>query len=363
MDEDLIYLNALNQMSFLGPVRINALLGHFGSARAAWEASGNDLGKLPEFKTILERFLQETKDINPENEWNRLKVLGISLLSPDSPSYPPLLKEICQPPPLLYCLGQLALGDFPPLAVVGSRRCTFYGKEVAARLAGELAASGFSIISGLAMGVDTAAHRGALELRGKTVAVLGCSLETCYPSSNTKLMQDILENGGAVISEFPLGTKPLPHHFPQRNRIISGISLGTLVVEATEKSGALITAHYALEQNREVFAVPGNVGSPYSKGCHLLIKEGARLVEAARDILEEISFREIPPVSPAAPASFSELSSEEKKLLELLPYQPMHLDELIRLSGFRPEEANTLLLSLELKGLVRQLPGKYFCRQ
>lgn len=370
MDEEQIYLNALNRISFLGPVRMAALLKRFSSPREVWGATAAGLGGIPELSGLGERLIEERRRIDPLREWQRLQELGISCLSPGSPCYPALLKQIAQPPFLLYCLGEWRAGDNLALAIVGSRRCTFYGKEAASRLAGDLAAAGFNIVSGMALGVDTAAHKGALGAAGRTAAVLGCSVERCYPASNRSLMEQIAKNG-TVISEFPLDTPPLPQHFPQRNRIISGLSLGTVVVEASLKSGALITAFSALEQNREVFAVPGNIGSPYSRGCHRLIKEGARLVESAGDVIEELGAIAAAAASggtagekaakPQEPGTET-LDDDEKKILELIPYQPLHIDEIVRLSGMEAACTGASLLSLELKGLVCQLPGKYFNR-
>ncbi len=369
MDEDLIYLNALNRVSFLGPSRISALLRHCGSPRGAWGASAAGLGDIPELKGFVERLLHERRCIDPLREWQRLQKLNINCLSISSIHYPPLLKQISQPPPLLYCSGEWRKTDSLAVAVVGSRRCTFYGKEVASRLAGDLAAAGFTIVSGMALGIDTAAHDGALEAKGRTIAVLGCSVERCYPPSNRGLMERIAENG-AVMSEFPLDTLPLPQHFPRRNRIISGLSLGTVVVEASQKSGALITAYYALEQNREVFAVPGNIGSPYSRGSHSLIKEGARLVESAGDIMEELGFAAAAGAAAAAADDrarageqrVAALAEEERRILEIIPYQPLHIDEIVRLAGEDAAGTGANLLTLELKGLIQQMPGKYFIR-
>lgn len=361
MAEELIYLNALNRMIFLGPVRIRALLESFGSARGSWEASPGSLALVPELKGFAERLCRERRSVDPEREWRRLQELNISCISPECPSYPPLLKQIPQPPPLLYCRGSLRDEDNLSIAVVGSRRCTFYGKEVAHRIAGDLSAAGITVVSGMALGIDTAAHRGALDANGRTVAVLGCGPERCYPPRNADLMAAMI-NSGAVLSEFPLDTNPLPQNFPQRNRIISGLSLGTVVVEATEKSGALITAQYALEQNREVFAVPGNVGSPYSRGCHRLLREGARLVETVGDILEELAVGPVFRETAVSTQPEAKLAEEERRILELVPYQPLHMDEIIRLSGESAAYVGPLLLTLELKGFLRQLPGKYFSR-
>lgn len=366
MEEELIFLNALNRISFLGPVRIAALLERFGSSREAWKASPGAIAGIAELKGYAGRLTEERRRIDPLKEWQRLQELQISCVPYRSPEYPLLLKEISQPPPLLYCRGPRLRNDAPAVAIVGSRRCTFYGKEVAHRLAGELASAGLTVVSGMALGIDTAAHEGVLERSGATVAVLGCSVERCYPPGNRSLMERLIKEG-AVISEFPLDTKPLPHHFPQRNRIISGLSLGTIVEEASEKSGALITAYCAVEQNRDVFAVPGNIGSPYSRGCHRLLKEGAILVETATDILEELGVAAPGGAAAAEAAAAKEkrtasLDQSEKALLELIPYQPQHIDEIIRRSGEGAASAGANLLSLELKGLIRQLPGKYFVR-
>lgn len=360
---DLKYLNALNRISFLGPKRIAALLDYYGSAEAAWESSPENCRFIYGLNGYADRLKQERDGIDPEKEWNRLQKGKIGCISIDSAQYPHLLKQIFQPPPILYYRGDLSKVDKPAAAVVGSRRSTFYGKEVAERLGGELAASGVSVISGMALGVDTSAHRGSLERKGYTVAVLGCGIDRCYPSANKNLMEQIAADG-AVFSEFPLGAKPLSHHFPQRNRIISGLSLGTVVVEATAKSGSLITANYALEQNREVFAVPGNIGSPYSRGCHQLIKEGAHLVESAADILGEI-YIDGPSEEQLTLDMITDsavLSAEERALLQFIPYQPTHVDDIIRTSGNSAARVITELLSLEIKKQIRQSPGKYFCR-
>ena len=360
---ELAYLNALNLVTIFGPRRIEALIEKYGSAEDAWKAPAGELLHLLGLQDPISKFEQERSAIEPEKEWDKLIKQKVSCVSSACPGYPRLLKELHFPPPLLYYRGSLDRIEKPAVAIVGSRRCTFYGQEVAHRLAVELAAAGVSVISGMALGIDTAAHRGALESSGYTVAVLGCGVDQCYPPKNSDLMQLIIAEG-AVISEYPIGTEPLPFHFPQRNRVISGLSLGTVVVEAPAKSGALITANFALEQNREVFAVPGNVGSPYSRGSHRLIKEGARLVESASDILEELCFQ------PATEEQLTldsarflpELTAVEKKLIDLIPYQPLHIDNIIQQSGVKASETSALLLSLELKKLIRQTPGKYFMR-
>ena len=358
---EIIYINALNSIKFLGPKRIDTLLKHFGSARAAWESPPAEVVQVIDLKNYTDRLKNEQAKIDPAERWDGLKALEIEVVSLNCPEYPKLLKQLHYPPPLLYYRGSLHMIEQPAIAIVGSRRCTFYGQEVAHRLAVELSSAGVSVISGMALGIDTAAHQGALESSGYTAAVLGCGVDKCYPPQNADLMNQII-TGGIVFSEFPVGTEPLPVHFPRRNRIISGLSLGTVVVEATARSGALITASYALEQNREVFAVPGNVGSPYSRGSHRLIKEGARLVESAADILDELNLNTSFEEQMTIDKINSVLSEQEKSLLQRIPYQPIHIDNIIQLSGIRAAEASTLLLSLELKQSIRQTPGKYFCR-
>lgn len=362
--DNLAYLNALNCLPFLGPRRITAMIRYFRTAKRAWEAPEQDLQKVEGLSGFVSRIIEARAKIDPHLEWNRIEEHGVKCAGVDSLEYPALLRELPCPPPVLYYRGVLNTDRSLSIAIVGSRRSTFYGKEVAHRLAGELAAAGVDIVSGMALGIDTAAHRGCLENSGYTVAVLGCGLDCCYPPANADLMEQIASSG-AVVSEFPLGTKPMPGHFPQRNRIISGMTLGTVVVEATAKSGSLITADLALEQNREVFAVPGNIGSPYSRGCHQLIKEGAHLVESAADILKEIMFEQAAGSREeqlTITSSGSSLTEAEKALLGAIPYQPMHIDDIVRSVEGTASEVITTLLALELKQVIRQTPGKFFCR-
>ncbi len=358
---ELIYLNALNCISFFGSTRINTLLKHFGASEAVWKAPAEELTAVLGLPGKTGQLKQELMKIDPEQEWARLLDNNVNCICPDNDNFPSLLKQIPFPPPLLYYKGRLQKIDRPAVAIVGSRRSTFYGQEVAHRLAVELSLEGVNVISGMALGIDTAAHRGALESSGYTAAVLGCGLDHCYPLRNADLMENIIAEG-AVVSEFSVGTPPVAKNFPQRNRIISGLSLGTVVVEATAKSGALITANYALEHNREVFAVPGNVGSPYSRGCHRLLKEGARLVESASDILEELYISSTIEQQLTLDQARADLTEGEQSLLNIIPYQPIHIDNIIQLSGIKAAETSAQLLSLELKKTIRQTPGKYFCR-
>jgi len=246
---------------------------------------------------------------------------------------------------------------------VGTRRATVYGKLTARRLARDLAREGVTVVSGMARGIDTEAHRGALEAGGRTIAILGCGVDIVYPPENRGLMEEIIKKG-AVISEFSLGEEPEAPHFPQRNRIISGLSKGVLVVEAPLKSGALITANFALDQGRDVFAVPGNINSPNSHGTNQLIKEGAKLVESMEDVLEELNFSELAQLKKEKiKAENLSLSSEEKKIFNLLKEEPSHIDLLVKLSRFPASKVGELLMRLQIKSLVRELPGKLFCKR
>jgi DNA processing protein len=359
--QERLYLNALNLVSLSGPKQVATLLDHFHTAREIWETPAEMIASTLGVPEQADRLRKEKSCIDPIQEWEKLQNKKIETVSVNDDHYPALLKQLNYPPQLLYYRGSVDKINRPAVAIVGSRRCTFYGQEVAGQLAAALTATEVTIVSGMALGIDTAAHRGSLENSGYTIAVLGCGVDNCYPPQNRALMEQIIAEG-AVVSEFPLGTQPLPPHFPRRNRIISGLSLGTVVVEATAKSGALITANFALEQNREVFAVPGNVGSPYSRGSHRLLKEGARLVETASDILEELNLDVLSEEQLTLNLESIELSEQEKKVLNLIPYQPMHIDKIIRLTESTAAESSALLLSLELKRLVRQTPGKYFCR-
>lgn len=357
------YLHALTLMPFLGPRRIKSLLDYFKTPWEAWRAFREELVRLNGFgPSVAETFVRERSKIDPDQIWEEVKKKNISVVAWDDPAYPYLLKEIYDPPPLLYFQGDLNVLQKSCLAIVGSRRHTVYGKEIAYKFAQKISNYDLTIVSGMARGIDTWAHRGVLDGGGKTAAVLGCGLDICYPAENRNLKKKILENG-VVVSEFPPGVGPMPQHFPQRNRIISGLSLGTLVVEAGEKSGSLITAGFALDQGREVFAVPGAVGSPFSRGCHKLLKEGAKLVETVEDILEELI---IPlknePVIPETVSYQQNMGEKVSELLDLIPYEPLLLEEIISRSKRNPSEVYLLLLDLELSGKVRQLPGKYYMR-
>lgn len=293
-----------------------------------------------------------------EKDIAQVRQRDVRVITFSDAEYPQLLRHIHDPPPVLYVQGRLE-SDSLNIAIVGSRHATSYGREVTERLSADLARRGFTIVSGMALGIDTAAHAGTIAAGGKTIAVLGCGLGTVYPAQNRKLFNQIAETG-AVITEFPFSTPPEAHHFPIRNRVISGLSLGTVIVEATQRSGSLITARLAAEQGREVFAVPGSVASFKSMGTHHLIKQGAKLVEHAQDVIEEFNLSPQEASTEMKQASTTDLTEEEKTILyELSPY-PVHIDTLIRCLPLPPAKVSGLLLQLELKGLVTQSPGKFF---
>lgn len=347
---------ALRVIPLVGTVTFHRLLRHFGSPGRALQASGDELRQVPGLNgAAIASLLSFDPRPIAERECRGIERSGVRLVTCQMEEYPPLLREIHDPPPFLYVKGSLA-GLDTALAIVGSRRASSYGVTTTRKLAAALAGHGFSVISGLARGIDTAAHEGVLQGGGQTVAILGCGVDVIYPPENRRLYAELAERGG-VVSEFALGTRPVPENFPRRNRIISGISRGVLVVEATEKSGSLITAQYALEQGRDVFAVPGNITSPGSQGTNRLIKEGARLVESVDDIVEELA----PGQARSLPiASGPELTAEEGSLCALLADGPLQIDDIHGRSGLTVSVLSAMLLRLELQGVVMQLPGKTF---
>ena len=348
----------LSMVPQLGPIGCRRLLESFGSPEGIFSAAAKELAKIPGIREKTISFITTQArhlDISSQLRW--IKENKIKLLTPADAGYPPNLINIYDPPFLLYVKGELKEEDEKAVAIVGTRRCTIYGKITARRLARDIARQGITIVSGMARGIDTAAHQGALEVSGRTVAVLGCGLDIVYPRENRKLMEEI-SRSGAVISEFPPGTRPEARNFPRRNRIISGLSLGVVVVEAPSHSGALITADFALEQGREVFAVPGNISGPYSKGTNRLIKEGAKLIEKDSDVLEELNLFFSGENEPQK--SLLDLSEEEKEVFQQLSQELRHIDELIKECSFPPGKVGEILMKLQIKGLVRELPGKMF---
>lgn len=348
---------ALKSIPLLGNVTCRRLVESFGSPAKVLSASAGEIAAVAGVRTSLADALK-SHDYRQDAERGvaSLEKSGARLVTLLDDEYPILLKEIADPPPFFYLKGKLP----PPgisIAVVGSRRASQYGLAATRRLAAELAEQGVTIVSGLAMGVDAAAHRTALQSGGSTVGVLGCGIDIVYPSENRLLYRE-MEERGAIISEFPPGTEPVAQNFPRRNRIISGLSRGVLVVEAAEKSGSLITARFALEQGREVFAVPGGIDTRASRGGNSLIKQGAKLVETAADILGELPPQGELPLW--AKESRFNLSPEEERLCALLGNAPLHIDEMTVRSGLTAPTVSAMLLRLELQGAVLQLPGKIF---
>lgn len=344
----------------VGSILFKRLTEAFGSPEAVFHATPQDLGRVegvgPKVVASLRRFGWKGM---VAKELSTLEKVGARLVTWDDEEYPPNLKQIYDPPPMLYLLGSLKPQDQRAVAVVGSRYPTSYGQMFAERIAMGLSQRGITVISGLARGIDSAAHQGALTAGGRTIGVLGCGIDIIYPPENRKLFDELAAQG-AILSEFPLGTPPDSDHFPIRNRVISGISLGVVVVEATLRSGSLITARFALDQGREVFAVPGNADSARSAGANRLIREGAKLVTRAEDILEEISipFQPAPGEVPPQP----KLTEEEIRVFSILGPQPIHIDQVIALSGLSSPQVSALLLSLELAGHIKQLPGMRFIK-
>ncbi|MBI2877401.1 MAG: DNA-protecting protein DprA [Candidatus Tectomicrobia bacterium] len=360
------YWVALSLIPRVGRVLFKRLVDRFGSPKSVLSAPW---GQLAQVEGIGEKTAREIAafdwERDLERELDQIEKRQISLITLPDPTYPSPLRTIPDPPPLLYVQGTWEESDALAIALVGSRSPTSYGKLMAERLSQGLAELGIVVVSGLARGIDTYAHRGTLAAGGRTLAVLGCGLGVTYPPESGPLREEI-RRAGAVLSEFPLFTKPERLNFPVRNRLISGLSLGTLVVEAAAQSGALITAHFALDQGREVFAVPGPAYSPKSKGTHRLIKLGAKLVEGVEDILEELPpeflkglrDRLIPQEERRPP----ELSPEEASIVQAIPEEGGHIDLIIRNSQLLPSQVSGILVMLELKGLVKQLPGKVFLR-
>jgi DNA processing protein len=375
MRADLADWVALNMVRGVGPRTANQLLSRFGSPAGVFAASRLALGK----EGLKPDTIQELKDSSilekANAEIERLEKLNAEVITLEDDAYPQLLREIHDPPIALYVRGDLQKAlERPALAVVGSRRCSTYGVNVAESLSRDLASHGLAIVSGLARGIDAAAHRGALESNGQTIAVVGTGLETTYPKEHKKLEEQIIANG-AVVSEFPLGTPPLPQNFPYRNRILSGLCFGVLIVEASEHSGSLITARLAYEQGREVFAVPGNITSQTSFGPNYLIKDGAKLVQIWRDVVDELpreakehlfgierptaAKSNVQPIFEAV-----DLSDNERKVLDILSSDvPAHIDQLLLSSELSSSDLMTALLGLEMKDRIKQLPGKSFIKR
>lgn len=366
MDEEKKHWVAFSVFPGIGPVRFKLLLDYFGSAKSAWEAPLSELKKIKLGDKLSEQFGEFRRNFSIEKYIKELKEKRVAVVTLGDPRYPKLLSQISDTPFLLYVKGKKT--DRPldldrTIAVVGTRKVTKYGVEITQRLATSLVAQGFIIVSGLAYGVDAVSHQAALDAGGKTIAVLGCGIDIIAPPSNASLYQAIAGGGGAILSEMPLGLRPNKGLFPARNRIISGLSLGVLVTEGADDSGALITARYAAEQGREVFAVPGPITSAYSKGPAKLIKSGAKLVESVEDILEELQISPTNlPAGKAGPINkqIKGETLEEQKILEVLLVGQMHIDELVRTTGLNTSNVSATLTVLEVKGVVKDYGEKVY---
>ena len=351
---DLKYWVGFNRNPGLGRARFSSLEGYFGDLERAWKAGPAELKAAGLDSRTVETVVELRPRISPEVELERLERFGVKPITCKDPAFPTRLKEIYDTPPVLYIKGNITPEDEWSIAVVGTRRATIYGREVTDRLVADLVHNRITIISGLARGIDSIAHRTALDSGGRTIAVFGCGLDTIYPPENAKLAQEIMERG-ALVTEYPLGTRPKAENFPRRNRIMSGMSLGVLVAEAGEGSGAIITANQALEQNREVFAVPGSILSPASRGTNRLIRDGAKLVSDVEDILEELNLSMIP-----KQMEMKELiprDETESLILKYISSEPTHIDEVCRSSSLPIATVSSTLAMMELKGLVRQMGG------
>lgn len=345
------YWIAFNRVPGIGPIRLAALIDVCGDVESAWRASIQQMQAARLDRRTIELFLENRRTVDPATELQRVQDAGVQILTWGDSTYPEPLRSVESAPPVLYVRGRIASQDDWAVAIVGTRHATSYGREVARVLASELARAGVTVVSGLALGIDTVAHRAALDADGRTIAVLGSGVDQLYPPQNRGLAQAIAAQG-ALVSEYAIGTRPDANNFPPRNRIISGLSRGVVIVEAGERSGALITARFAAEQGREVFAVPGSILSPGSQGCNALIQQGATPLLSVDDVLEQLNLTHIGEHHaarqsvPADPA--------EAALLDCLSSEPSHVDDLVRQTAMTPGQVSSLLALMELKGLVRQ---------
>lgn len=360
-------LVALNMIEHVGPVRVRQLLEHFGEAPAVLRASQSQLLQVRGIgEDTAEAIATWEKTIKLDEELKRISDFGCHILTQSDEDYPDLLRQIYDPPIVLYVKGKLSAKDKNAVAMVGSRMTTHYGVETARKLAYQLAYVGVTVVSGGARGIDTAAHQGALSGKGRTVAVLGTGINIIFPPENVELFERIADNG-AIITQFPFNRNADKQSFPIRNRIVAGMTLGTIVVEANLTSGALITANMAVENGLQIFAVPGRIDSPRSKGCHELIKKGAKLCEGAEDVLSEFEYlfpasNRPPGASETGALPALTLSENEQRVYDALSNEESSTDEVIRRSGLPSSTVSVALLGLEMKRLIKQLPGKLFVR-
>jgi DNA processing protein len=350
--KELAYWVGFNIIPGIGRVKFSQLENFFGNLDKAWKAAPTELTRAGLDHNTVRAIETWRPKIDLDSEMEKIDQNNIRAFTYHDDGYPTRLKEIYDYPPIIYIRGELTAADELCVSVVGTRRATAYGRQVTQEITADLAHNNITVISGLARGIDTVAHRTAIESGGRTIAVFACGLDTVYPSENTILARSIIKQG-ALISEYPLGAKPRPDNFPRRNRIMSGMSLGVLVIEADESSGAIITAHMALEQNREVFAIPGSILSPMSRGTNRLIQEGAKLVRTCQDIFEELNLATS--IYQIEMKEMKTPSETETLLLKQLGAEPVHIDQVCLGSGLPISTVSSTLAIMELNGMVRQI--------
>ena len=359
MDEQAYWIG-FNKVLGIGPARLRALLDTFGSIEDAWRGDLASLLEVGLDRRSAANLVAARQTLDLERELAALERAGVTVLTWDSPDYPINLRNIHDPPPVLYIKGELLPEDDWAIAMVGTRQATVYGKEAARQFATDLAHNGVTVVSGLAAGIDAAAHQAALDAGGRSLAVLGSGVDVIYPEQNRRLAEQLVAHG-ALVSEYPLGTKPERSNFPPRNRLISGLSLGTIVVEAGARSGALITAEFAAEQGREVFAVPGSIFQRGCEGTNRLIQDGAKPVLSVNDVLQELNLSQIS--QQAEVRSVAPTTPIERTVLDLLSHEPLHIDELGRAANLPASTVAATLALLELKGLARHAGGMSYVQR
>lgn len=354
---ELKYWLGFSRFNRFGSKKLQQLINAFPAIQMAWEATSLELKNVGLDSKTIESFITKRTQINPDAELEKLEKENIKAITLNEPEYPELLKETHTPPLLLFYKGNLNNLNQQTIAIVGTRKFSPYGKQVVINLASQLLDQNIKIVSGLALGIDTLAHSTSVKKRIPTFAVLGTGIDSqsIYPRSNFRLAEEIIEQDGIIFSEYPTGTMPLRHHFPARNRIISGLSRGTLVIEAGERSGALITAKFALDQNREVFAVPGPINHPNAAGTNALIKRGAKTVTCIEDILEELNITKTTPTEQKAEQPIVPLTEKEQTVIKYISQEPIHINNLSQLTGINISELNSTLMTLEIKNKVKNI--------
>lgn len=355
--EELKYWHCLAMIKEIGPKTYQKLYNYFSSTTAVWQASLSNMQKAGIRATTAYAISKSKAELTPDIEWQKLQKLNIKVITIKDDKFSKQLREIYEPPFLLYYKGNIELLNQTSLAVVGTRKITAYGQQVVPKIVAPLVAQNITIVSGLALGIDALAHQTCINNNGSTIAVLGSGLDQIYPASNRYLAEKII-NTGLIISEYPPGTPPLKHHFPYRNRIISGLCLGTIVIEGNEDSGSLITAKYALDQNREIFAVPGNILAQYSTGTNKLIKMGAKLITSTEDIFEELNIEQTKQFNQAQKVIAD--NKEEEIILNILSNEPLHVNDIIKQVQLDVATTNSTLSLMEIKGKIKNLGGSNY---